>query len=163
MKNKILIVGLDTAYNKSLAQNLANESGAYFLDIEDYVSYSLFNVQEMKEKCGIDYFSQQEYKSIASCVDYENSVINFPCELFLRNDMFKLFKETSICVYVKFSEFALNKSNKTQKEDEKLTINILCFKELNKQLENICDYVISAKNKKPQTLIKEIISKIVGE
>ena len=53
MKNKILIVGLDTAYNKSLAQNLANESGAYFLDIEDYVSYSLFNVHTMKEKCGI--------------------------------------------------------------------------------------------------------------
>ena len=163
MKNKILIVGLDTAYNKSLAQNLANESGAYFLDIEDYVSYSLFNVHTMKEKCGIYYFNQQEYKSIVSCADYENSVINFPCDLFLRNEMYKFFIESSICVYVKFSELAINKADKNYSDDAKLTTNILCFKEINKQLESICDYTIYVKNKKISTIIKEIISKIVGE
>ena len=64
MKNKIIIVGLNYSYDKCLASNLADESGAFFLDVEDYISYSLFDRTAMKEKCGTEYLYKQEQSAI---------------------------------------------------------------------------------------------------
>ena len=43
MKNKIIIVGLNSEFNRILAKGLADETQGYYLDIEDYINYSLFS------------------------------------------------------------------------------------------------------------------------
>lgn len=158
MKNKIIIIGLNYEFCKSVANQLADEGGAFFLDVEDYLSYSLFDRNAMKEKCGIDYLIKQEQKAIKDCYEFENAVINFPYEYFCTEEIYSLFKQNSTVVYVKFSKQTLEKYNQSESPS-----NLICYNERNKLLSQISDIVITVGNKKQTTIIKEIINHIVGE
>ena len=158
MKNKIIIVGLDYNFCKSIANLLADESDAFFLDVEDYISYALFDRVAMKEKCGIEYLAKQEQKAIKDCLDFENAVINFPYEYFCSSEIYSAFKLTSIIVYLKFSKQTLEKREQTE-----TPANIICYTERDKLLSEISDFVVNVGNKKKETLIKQIINHIVGE
>ena len=158
MKNKIIIIGLDYEFAKSVANLLADESDAFFLDVDDYISYSLFDRNAMKEKCGIEYLIKQEQKAIKDCLDFENAVINFSYEYFCTNEIYSLFKPSSIVIYLKQSKQTL-----APKLSNETPTNIICYNERNKMLTQISDFVVNVGNKKQTTIIKEIINHIVGE
>lgn len=158
MKNKIIIVGLNYEFCKSVANQLADDGGAFFLDVEDYLSYSLFDRNAMKEKCGIEYLIKQEQKAIKDCFEFENAVINFPYEYFCTEEIYLLFKQNSIVIYLKHSKQTLEKLNQNESPS-----NTICYNERNKTLSQISDFIISVGNKKQSTIVKEIIDHIVGE
>ncbi|MBQ3494074.1 MAG: hypothetical protein IJA69_01520 [Clostridia bacterium] len=162
MKNKIIIVGLNSEFNRILAKGLADETQGYYLDIEDYINYSLFDKAQMQQKCGLEYMKKQEKNAIASCVDYENSVLYFPFEYFIFENNYKAFQSSSIMFYIKFSEQTLINKNKTFKDNDKIDLPLICFKENDEQLTQICDYTINVGKKSEKTIIKEIINKIIG-
>ena len=158
MKNKIIIVGLDYNFCKSVANLLADESDAFFLDVEDYLSYSLFDRNAMKEKCGIEYLIKQEQKAIRDCLEFENAVINFPYEYFCTNEVYTAFQPSSIIVYLKISKQTL-----TKREENDAPANLICYTERDKTLLQISDFIVTVGNKKQSTIIKQIINHIVGE
>ncbi len=156
MKN-IVILGLNYEYNIQIGQLLTEKLDMYLLDFKQYVEYDLFSTKDMLEKCGVDYLNKQEKKCLKKCSEFEKSVICVPYSYFFDEDAYKLFKSDYI-VYLYFSKQKLQ----NVKSDDTLALDLIVFDERDQDLSENCNKKIVVSNKKPQTIVNEIISYVRG-
>lgn len=147
MSKKILLVALSTNFGKSIAEIVANKIGKYFLSIDDFIEYSLFNSGELLKKCGKEYYLKREQDALSDCLGYENMLYSCSYDVFVNNlDKFQDFK--MIYLY-------LPKEKLAEFKDSDLTINQIAFEDRNKFLESLAikiDY---------KTKIDEIVMNVV--
>lgn len=154
MKN-IVILGIDYEYNTHIAELLTRSLDMYFLDVNNYINYSLFSRMDMLNKCGIEYVNRQENLVVKSCADFENTVMCIPYSNFFRDDIYKDFLDKSYIVYLYFSKEKLNEKDGISDTFE---IDLIAFNERNQKMSDLCNKKISVSNKKDDTIIKELLN-----
>lgn len=85
MKKKILLLSLSEKIGSKIGATLADNLGLYFLSVDDYIEYSLFDANEMLVRCGESYYLQQEKKALEECLDFENTIYYCSYEVFINN------------------------------------------------------------------------------
>ena len=160
MKSNIIILGLDYKYNLEIGKLLADKTNLYFLDVMEYVNYTLFSRKDMKEKCGVEYLEKQENSAIKGCLEFENTVMTFPYLYFVRNKNNIDLKSNAKIVYLYFSKKNLTKKTDDGEFWETLSVDIIVFDDRDKEMSSVSDLKIIVKNKKKQTVIKEIVEKL---
>ncbi len=154
MKN-IVILGIDYEYNIHIAELLTKSLDMYFLDVNHYLSYSLFSRSEMLAKCGLEYLNRQENLVVKSCADFENTIMCIPYNNFFREEIYKNFLEKSYIIYLYFSK---EKLQEKQCSSNDLGVDLLVFDDRNNKINNICNKKICIGNKKDNTVINEILN-----
>lgn len=162
MKSNIVIVGLNYEYNLDLSKSLSELTDLYFLDVREYINYTLFSRNDMLEKCGVEYLEKQEKSAIISCSNFENSIICIPSEYFVKDHMYENFKANSHIIYVYFSINKLEKISQKFDEYSFLPINLIAFKDRDLELKNVSNLKICVGNKNLKTVANEIINFIKG-
>lgn len=160
MKTNIVILGLDYEYNLDIAQLLADKTSLYFLDVKQYLNYSLFSRQEMEAKCGIDYLIKQENSVVKSCADFENTIICMPYMYFFRDNIYQRFFDNCEIIYLYFSKQKLQKIAYNNSSDNTLAIDILAFEDRNADINKISNIKVCVSNKNKQTVVKEILNNL---
>ena len=160
MESNIIVIGLDYKYNLMIGKCLADAMSLYFLDADEYVNYALFSRKDMQEKCGIAYLEKQENSAINSCLEFENTVITLPYLYLSRNKSNKKFKNNATIVYLYFSKENLTKKINSNSFSETLSIDVIAFDDRDKELTDMCDIKIYVRNKKKNTVLKEILDKL---
>ena len=161
MKSNIVIIGLDYEYNINIGQALSNVTDMYFLDVLEYINYSLFSREEMLDKCGIEYLEQQENSAIKSCSNFENTVMCIPYQYFFRNENYKLFQQSCFIIYLHFSKEKLLTVFK-KLSSSTLTVDLIAYNDREGNLCKVADKKIIVGNKQQKTIINEIL-KLVRE
>ncbi len=160
MKSNIIIIGLDYKYNLAIGKLLADTTSLYFLDVNEYVNYALFSRKDMQEKCGVEYLEKQENSAIKGCLEFENTVMTFPYLYFQRIYNNEKFKANANVVYLYFSKEYLTKKIDDNSYLETLSVDIIAFNDRDKDLNNASDIKINVRNKKKETILKEILEKL---
>ena len=155
MNKNIVILGLDFEYNIHIAELLVKSLDMYFLDVNHYLSYSLFSRSEMLQKCGLEYLTNQENNILRACADFENTIMCIPYTFFFRNEIYKDFLENSYITYVYFSK---EKLKDCCSETNTLDIDLLVFEDRDMEMKRIANKVICVSNKKDKTVVNEILS-----
>lgn len=158
MKSNILIVGLDSNFNRELGYELSLATSLYFLDVEDYILYSLQDPDKMLSQCGVEYLTKQENSVVRSCADFENTIIYIPFEYYNRNNAYNLFIETCNIFYIKFTEE--NIQNLEERDFE--VINSIAYEDYDKILSKTSTYVIDA-NDKTMEEVRDLVLAKLGE
>lgn len=127
MGKKYLIISLSTQYGKKISEKVANQLGLYFLNIDEYVQYSLFDSENMIEVCGKDYYLQKESGAIKSCLEFENVLFNCSYDIFSNNE--KIFLKKVEIIYL-----ALTKNELKKFDDYDTLINQIGFLDRDKFL-----------------------------
>lgn len=143
MRGNILFIGLDYEFAKKVANQVAERFDMFFLDVQDLIEYSLIDPQNVKLVCGMDYFEKEETRIALSVKNYENTVINFPYSLFLKENNSKVLKQDSLIIYLKLDKKSLLELNKNKKESNILDLEILTFSELNKIIKSKVNLVVN--------------------
>ena len=160
MKSNIIIIGLDYKYNLEIGKLLADTTNLYFLDVMEYVNYTLFSRKDMQEKCGVEYLEKQENSAIKGCLEFENMVMTFPYVYFNRNANNEKFRSNATVIYLYFSKEKLTKKIDDNSFLDTLSVDVIAFNDRDKELNNASDIKINVRNKKKQTVINEIVEKL---
>lgn len=128
MKKKV-IVALADAFTNKVTKMVANDLGLYFLNLDDYVDYNIFDSERILAKCGIEYLKQQEAKYIQDALVLENMMFYCSYELMINN--LNLFENCEI-IYV-----ALSKEQLTKLREKTFEINELAFEDRDAFLKSI--------------------------
>lgn len=162
MKINIVIIGLNYEYNLDICDMLADKTGMFFLDVNQFLNYSLLSRKNMEELCGIEYLEQQEDSVVKSCSEFENSVICMPHMYFLRNEQYKNF-DGSVIIYIRNSKEYLEKLNNiTDQMYNTLPVDVIGFEDKDIELKDISYLTVNVKNKKKETIVNEILTKLGG-
>lgn len=145
----IVLVCLDSQFNKLVSQEIAEKLDMFFADLESFIEYDLIDSKAILEKCGIEYLADREMKATQSFAKFENSVLTVDFDLFKANR--SAFSHQSLIVYLRLGEKMINK---------KESINIISFKARDQYLLNNSDLVVSLKSKAKGKAVKEIISSL---
>lgn len=163
MKINIVIIGLNYEYNLDISNMLADKTGMFLLDVNQYLNYSLLSRKNMEEVCGIEYLESQENAVIKSCAEFENSVICMPAMYFLRNEQYKNF-DRSVIIYIRHTKPSLEKVNDTQSQYySALPVDLINFKDRDSELKSISYLTVNVTNKKKDTIVKEILTRLGGD
>lgn len=138
MKKKILLLSLSEKIGSKIGRALANNLGLYFLSVDEYIEYSLFDTNEMLIRCGESYYLQQEKKALQECLDFENTIYFCSYEVFINNQ--NLFSTFQI-FYIYLSKEQLEKE-----EGGNAFINKLAFSDRDQYLSKIANKVEDEKN-----------------
>lgn len=160
MKSNILLVGLDYEFIKILALKLADYFDMHYLDVQDLIEYSLMDKENIKVKCGIEYLEKEEQKIARSVQSYENTIINFPYSLYLKNSNHIYLQDTAITIFIKINNTYLYNLNSKKDLINQLTLEIITQNELNQVLENKTNINIDIKNLNENECVKQIIEKL---
>lgn len=128
MKKKIIIALADVFTNK-VAKMVANDLGFYFLNLDDYIDYNLFDAERILSKCGIEYLKTQETKYLKDALGLDNMLYYASYELFVNNQ--NLFDDYEI-IYV-----ALSKEQLAKLKEKNFEINDLAFEDRDKFLRSV--------------------------
>jgi len=156
MKSNILLVGLDYEFIKKVATKLADSFDMFFLDANRLIEYSLIDVENVKLKCGIEYFEKEVKKIILSVKDYENAIISFPYNLYLKNEI--ELKSGAITILLKINRRQLEKLNLNKDANNQLSTEILTCEELNILLEKATNMSVDIKTLDVDSCVEEIIN-----
>jgi len=128
MKKKV-IVALADAFTNKVAKMVANDLGLYFLNLDDYLDYNLFDSERILAKCGIEYLKKQEAKYIQDALVLDDMIFYCSYELMINN--INLFENCEI-IYV-----ALSKEQLTKLREKTFEINELAFEDRDVFLKSI--------------------------
>jgi len=82
---KIVIISLADEFGSKTGEIVASDFDMFFLKVDDYIDYNLFNSKEVLSRCGIEYFKKQEAKFLNEALDFINTLYYIPYELFINN------------------------------------------------------------------------------
>ena len=145
----IVLVCLDSQFNKEICKELADKLDMFFANLKDYIEYDLLDSKAIFEKCGIEYLAQREYKATQSFAKFENAVLTVDYDLFKQNR--SAFSDKSLIVYLRLGKKLLS---------SKETINILSFDSRDKYLLSQCGLVVALKSKVKSKVLKEIVAQL---
>lgn len=160
MKSNILLVGLDYDFIKDVANALAGKFDMFYLDVKDLIEYTLIDAKDVQVKCGLEYFKKIETKIALSAAEYENTVINFPYELFLNANFSNILGKRAVTIFIKMDKETLIKDNFKNAEKSVLSIEILTCDELNKMLTNKTDIQVEHDALDINMCVDDIIKKL---
>ena len=160
MKNNILLVGLDYDFVKDVANSLAQKFDMFYLDVKDLIEYNLIDAKNVQVKCGLEYFKKVESKIALSVAEYENTVINFPYELFLNANFSNILSKRAVTIFIKMDKETLIKDNFANTQKNMLSIEILTCEELNKLLEKKTEIIVENNNLDVQSCIDQVVDKL---
>lgn len=160
MKSNILLVGLDYSFIKSLAIKLADYFDMHYLDVQDLLEYSLMDRENMKLKCGEDYVEKEEQKIANSVREYENTIINFPYSLYIKNNNHIYLNDSSITIYIKMSSNLLYNLNSKKEYSEQILVEIITQKELDELIEEKTNICVDIKSIDENECVNRIIDKL---
>lgn len=160
MKSNILLVSLDYDFTKAVAIKLANYFDMHYLDIKDLIEYSLMDRENMKLKCGLEYVEKEEQKILNSVRDYENSVINFPYSLYMKNNNNLYLSDNAITIFIKINENLLYNLNSKKEIGKQLTVELITQNELSEMLEKKTECCVSIKTIDEIECVNNIIEKL---
>lgn len=149
-------MGLDYDIVKMLAEKLSAEFGMFFLDINDLIGYSFSNQPNVEKMIGIDYYNSQVEKLCKSSCNYENTIINFPADLLLKEPVYTCAKEKCVLIFINISKRDMIFSNEQKHVTQKNDLNIISQDELVKVLSKRADHVIKYNGKDYELCIKDI-------
>ncbi|MDD4816200.1 MAG: hypothetical protein PHQ62_03595 [Clostridia bacterium] len=135
MEKKFLLIALANNFGSSVGELVADDAGFYFLNIDDYIEYSLLDGDKMLVKCGKDYYLKQELKSIVDCLGFEKTLYYCSYDVFINNQ--NLFEDCQK-IYIALSKKQLGKIN-----DKDFVINNIAFEDRDLALRKICKVVES--------------------
>lgn len=123
-----MLIGLDDRKVVAAATYLADKVDLFYLNVSDFMEYSIRNADEMKKICGKKYYHTEESEIIRSLNLYENIFATIPYSLFLnyRNEFSDFF-----CVYLVFP-----------KEEMTDAVSALVYKERNEFLKEKANYIV---------------------
>lgn len=156
MKSNILLVGLDYKYIKSVATQLSGIFDMHYLDIKDLIAYNLIDEQNVLDTAGIEYYKSQVHKIVLSACDYENTIINIPYDLFLKDAIANELNKTSMSIFINIDKQTLIKNNENVTEENKNTLAIIAYDEYCLLLNQKTNLQIDADNN-----IKNTVEKIL--
>ena len=160
MKSNILLVSLDYDFTKAVAIKLANYFDMHYLDIQGLIEYSLMDKENMKLKCGLEYVEREEQKIATSARNYENAVINFPYDLFMKNGNSINLNDTSITIFIKINDNLLYNLNSKKDGEKKLVVELITQNELSEILEKKTEAVVEIKSIDENECVHEIVEKL---
>ena len=158
MKGNILFVGLDYEFTKSVARELSNVFDMFFLDVNDLIEYSLIDVKNVKDVCGIEYLEKEKKRVALSVSHYENTVINFPYSVFIEKGMSEELSKSTLTIFLNLNKQELTKLN--DKNDNSLSIELITFKELSTHLERKVDISVKCNSIKVENWIESVVGAI---
>ncbi len=160
MKSNIVLVGLDYELTKLIGGELSTSLDMFFLDINDLIKYNFKNEQETTSKVGYEYYSKQVNKLAMSASGYENTIVNCPHDLFLKDEINQKLKQTGLAVFVNIPKNILKQRDEKYPIDKKIAIPMLVCDELSKELEKLCDVVVIYNGEDVNNFINIINNKI---
>ena len=160
MKSNILLVGLDYDFIKALALKLADCFDMHYLDVKDLIEYSLMDKENMKIKCGLEYVEKQEQKIAKSVGEYENAIINFPYEFYIKNNNHIYLQDNSITIFIKINKNFLHNLNSKKDEANQLVVELITENELSEMLQNKTEAYVNIKSLNEDECVKDIIEKL---
>jgi len=128
MKKKI-IIALADAFTNKIAKLVANDLGFYFLNLDEYIDYNIFDSERILAKCGIEYLKNQEVKYLQDALQLDDMLYYASYELFVNNQ--KLFNDYEK-IYV-----ALSREQLIKLKEKNFEINDLAFEDRDKFLKSI--------------------------
>ena len=157
MKCNILLVGLDYEFTQGVALELSSLFDMFYLDIKGLISYTLSSKQEVVDKAGVAYFDNQVQKLVLSASEYENTIINMPYDLYIKDDNSTKLNQTCFSIFLNLNKQALMEQDATKDSDKKLTIPLLVFEDLSQKLQTSVEHKIDLTNANIEACINKII------
>ena len=132
MKTNIIIVGSIYNKTKEISEFLANKFDLYYANVEDIISYRLFNADDIKKKCGEGYFKKLKKDIISEIGNFENTLICIKNSLFLDKDNTEKLIKYGTVVFLDFSKNifeSIIKSSKNEEDKKALQVEEITFEE----------------------------------
>ena len=104
MKTNLVFVGLLNDKTRKLAEKFALDMELYFADLDKIVEYNLFNIQEIQENCGVEYFNKLKQQVIKDVSTYENTLIYLPFDMFIEGKNAEYFNKYGTTVFLDFDK-----------------------------------------------------------
>ena len=121
MEKKIVFMSLADLFGSKVASTVADDLSLFFLDLDKFIEYNMFDPSALLERCGVEHYKKQENRALIEAFDYEKTIYYSSFELFSNN--VRLFMENKfIVVYI-----ALSRSQLENVEDKNLAINKIAF------------------------------------
>lgn len=161
MKSNITLIALCNSFKKEIANNLANKLGMFYIDINELLNYQLQNIAEVISKAGIEYYNEEETKTVKMISSYENSLITLDLDTFFNNKNYKFLKQTSLFIYLKIDYDNYKKiidNELPAKTKIEKSLNKKVFYERDKIIQQKSEIIVELNNKKDiiDLLIKSI-------
>lgn len=156
MKSNLLLVGLDYGFTKCVANELSGIFDMRYLDVKDLIAYSLVNADDVLEKLGIEYYNKQVHKIILSTAEYENTIINIPYDMFLRDNVCEKLATSCLTIFINLDKQSIIANDKNNDEVHKNTTAIIAYEEFCELLKQKTDMYVSCDNEAKKTTEKII-------
>ena len=132
MKNKIVFVSLIDSFASKVSSMVASGLSMFFLDLDKFIEYNMFDPEKLLKTCGVEHFKKQEKRIIQDAFQFENMIFYSSFELFSNNK--ELFDEQNfIVIYIRLSLKQLESFN-----DKNFVINKLAFEDRDEFLKKQC-------------------------
>ncbi|MBQ7885205.1 MAG: hypothetical protein IJ318_03845 [Clostridia bacterium] len=158
MQSNILLVCLDYNFGARVAKRLSDFFDMFYLDINALISYNLESEQNVVQKAGVEYFDKQVQKIALSAKEYENTIINMPYDLYIKDGNNKEINKKCLSIFLKLSEEALKEQDDARDEEDKLTVPLIAYDELTICMQNCTEYCIELNNTNENDCVKKIIN-----
>lgn len=156
MKSNMLLVGLDYDFTKCVANELSGIFDMRYLDVKDLIAYSLVNADDVLEKLGIEYYNKQVHKIILSTAEYENTIINIPYDMFLRDNISEKLATACLTIFVNLDKQSIIANDKNKDETRKNTTAIIAYEEFCELIKQKTDICVACDNEVKNTAEKII-------
>ena len=145
MKTNIVLVGSIYQKTKEIAEKLSEKYDLYYANVEDILSYRLYNAEEIKKKCGANYLKKLKTDIIKEVGTFENTLICVKNSMFLDQDNFNLLKGYGTVVFLNFSKIILERiadSCADEGDKKSIKVELLTFNEKNELCKQNSDIVV---------------------
>lgn len=144
MKTNIVLVGTIYEKTKKIAEKLSAKFDLYYANVDDIISYKLFNADEIKKKCGVRYLARLKKELLSDIGSFANSLIFIRNSLFLENKNAELFKTYGTVVFLNYSKEIFDKYVAKANNEVKTTLKVekLTYDEKVKLCKKYSDVVI---------------------
>lgn len=150
--NKIIIVSLCDSYSKALGECLSQNLTMMFCDAKDLVEYELIDKNALQELCTKEYLERSERNIMRHIASFVDVVVSISFDYLIHN--YDILKENSLIVFVRLSkEFIKANGN---------IVNVIAFETREKELESICDLVLSEEKTEIDYVCEKLINKLGG-
>ncbi|MDD3232386.1 MAG: hypothetical protein PHO06_03450 [Clostridia bacterium] len=128
---KIVIISLADEFGSKTSEIVASDLDMFFLKVDDYIDYNMFNSKEVLSRCGIEYFKKQETKFLNEALGFINTLYYISYDLFINNQ--NIFEKID-CEYI---YIALSLEQLKNLNEKTVAINSIAFEDRDKFLRTI--------------------------
>lgn len=158
MKSNITLIALNDEYKKTISKNLSERLEMFYIDINELIEYNLCDICRVISLAGVEYYNEEERKTLINVSGYENTIINLSINTLLKNDYFEILKEKSLVIFLKSDIDDYKKLNKELNQKQQNNYNKKDFNEINKILNKKSDIIIEYQEN--TDILEEILNAI---